>query len=132
MAPQWGTAKAYWREPTQANRERLPDWLNAQGTREQYAAGVPAERILLLAPDTWPLDWALMSRPGNVEVQFDRFTDYRTNVELCPSFQEFFRTRRPPALVVWGKHDACFDVGEAECYNRDLPEVEVHVARRRA
>jgi len=31
--------------PTPANRERLPAWLNAEGTREQYRAGVPAEQI---------------------------------------------------------------------------------------
>ena len=127
LGSQWDTAKAYWREPTQANRERMPDWLNARGTREQYTAGAPAEQIPLFAPDTWTLDWALMSRPGNVEAQFDLFTDYRTNVELYPRFQEFFRTRRPPALVVWGRHDAYFDVAEAECYKRDLPEAEVHV-----
>lgn len=127
LGPQWDTAKAYWREPTPENRQRLPEWLNAEGTREQYTAGVPAEQIRLFAPDTWTLDWALMSRPGNVDVQFDLFTDYRTNVQLYPRFQEFFRTYRPPALVIWGRHDAYFDVAEAGCYRRDLPEAEVHV-----
>jgi pimeloyl-ACP methyl ester carboxylesterase len=127
LGPQWHTARAYWREPTPENRERLPEWLNAEGTREQYTAGVPAEQIPLYAPDTWTLDWALLSRPGNVEVQFGLFTDYRTNVQLYPRFQEFFREYCPPVLVIWGKHDAYFDVAEAECYRRDLPEAEVHV-----
>ena len=127
LGPQWDTAKAYWHEPTPANRARLPDWLNAEGTRDQYTAGVPAEQIRLYAPDTWTLDWALMSRPGNVEVQFALFTDYRTNVKLYSTFQEFFRNYCPPALVVWGRHDVYFDFAEAECYRRDLPEAEVHV-----
>jgi pimeloyl-ACP methyl ester carboxylesterase len=127
LGPAWDTAKAYWRDPTPENRQRLPEWLNAEGTREQYTAGLPAELIPLCAPDTWTLDWALMSRPGNVEVQFDLFTDYRTNVPLYPRFQEFFRTHRPPALVIWGKHDVYFDVAEAECYRRDLPDAELHV-----
>jgi pimeloyl-ACP methyl ester carboxylesterase len=127
LGSQWDTAKAYWSDPTPENRERLPEWLNAEGTREQYTAGVPAEQIRLYAPDTWTLDWALMSRPGNVEVQFNLFTDYRTNVQLYPRFQEFFRKYGPPALVIWGKYDAYFDVAEAECYRRDLPEAEVHV-----
>lgn len=127
LGPPWDTTKAYWRAPTQENRERLPGWLNAQGTREQYTAGVPAEQVQLFAPDTWTLDWMLMSRPGNVEVQFQLFTDYRSNVQLYPSFQEFFREYRPPALVIWGKHDAYFDVAEAQCYRRDLPEAKVHV-----
>jgi hypothetical protein len=47
-----------------------------------------------------------MSRPGNVEVQFNLFTDYRTNVQLYPRFQQFFRKYGPPALVIWGKYDA--------------------------
>jgi pimeloyl-ACP methyl ester carboxylesterase len=127
LGPSWDTAKAYWREPTPENRKRLPEWLNAEGTREQYTAGIPDELIPLCAPDTWTLDWMLMSRPGNVEVQFELFTDYQTNVQLYPRFQEFFRNYRPPALVIWGKHDVYFDVAEAECYKRDLPEAEIHV-----
>ena len=127
LGPPWDATKAYWREPTPENRKRLPEWLNAKGTREQYTAGVPDEQIELFAPDTWTLDWMLMSRPGNVEVQFELFTDYRSNVQLYPSFQEFFRKYRPPALVIWGKHDAYFDVAEAACYRRDLPEAEIHV-----
>jgi pimeloyl-ACP methyl ester carboxylesterase len=127
LGPPWDTAKAYWRDPTLENRKRLPEWLNAEGTREQYTAGIPAELIRLCAPDTWTLDWALMSRPGNVDVQFALFTDYRTNVEMYPKFQEFFRKHSPPALVIWGKYDAYFDVAEAECYRRDLPDAEVHI-----
>lgn len=127
LGPSWDTARAWWRDPTPENRARLPEWLDAEGTREQYTAGIPAKQIPLFAPDTWTLDWALMSRPGNVEVQFKLFTDYRTNVALFPRFQEFFRRYRPPALVIWGRHDAYFDVAEAECYRRDLPEMELHV-----
>jgi pimeloyl-ACP methyl ester carboxylesterase len=127
LGPQWDTAKAYWREPTPENRRRLPEWLTAQGTQEQYTAGIPPEQIPLCAPDTWTLDWMLMSRPGNVEMQFALFTDYRTNVAMYPRFQEFFRKHRPPALIIWGRHDVYFDVAEADCYRRDLPEAEVHV-----
>lgn len=127
LGPPWDTAKAYWREPTPENRKRLPEWLNAEGTRAQYTAGVPDELIRLYTPDTWTLDWVLMSRPGNVEMQFELWTDYRNNVQLYPSFQEFFRKYRPPALVIWGKHDAYFDVAEADCYRRDLPDAEIYV-----
>jgi pimeloyl-ACP methyl ester carboxylesterase len=127
LGPPWDTAKAYWRDPTPENRARLPEWLNAEGTREQYTAGLPAEQLELLAPDTWTLDWMLMSRPGNVEMQFALFRDYQTNVDLYPEFQEFFRKHQPPALVIWGKHDAYFDVAEADCYRRDLPDAELHV-----
>lgn len=127
LGKEWDDAKAYWQEPTEENRRRIPEWLDAEGTRRQYTAGVPEEQLPLYSPDTWTLDWERMRRPGNVEVQFALFADYRTNVEMYPRFQEFFRTRRPPTLVIWGRHDAYFTVAEAECYRRDLPDAEVHV-----
>jgi pimeloyl-ACP methyl ester carboxylesterase len=46
---------------------------------------------------------------------------------MFPAFQEYFRKHRPPALVIWGKYDAFFDVAEAGCYKRDLPKAEVHI-----
>lgn len=30
-------------------------------------------------------------------------------------------------LVVWGKHDLSFDLGEQERYRKDVPKAEVHV-----
>ena len=47
-------------------------------------------------------DAALLARPGNAEIQLDLFLDYRTNFDLYPQFQEYFRARRPPLLAVWG------------------------------
>jgi pimeloyl-ACP methyl ester carboxylesterase len=126
LSEEWGPLRAYWREPTPANRDRLRAWLNAEGIRLQYVAGVPEAQVPLFSPDTWTLDWALLSRPGNIDAQLDLFYDYRTNVALYPKFHEFFRTHRPPTLVVWGRHDPFFTVAGAEAYRRDLPDVELH------
>ena len=52
---------------------------------------------------------ALLARAGNDEIQLDLFLDYASNVALYPKFQEYFRTRRPPLLAVWGKNDPFFD-----------------------
>jgi pimeloyl-ACP methyl ester carboxylesterase len=30
-------------------------------------------------------------------------------------------------LVLWGKHDLSFDLGEPERYQKDVPNAEVHV-----
>ena len=30
-------------------------------------------------------------------------------------------------LVIWGKHDLSFDLGEPERYRKDVPSAEVHV-----
>jgi pimeloyl-ACP methyl ester carboxylesterase len=127
LSGEWEPLKAYWRDPTPTNREMLRDWLNPEGIRLQYAAGLPPELIERLSPDTWTLDWMLMSRPGNIDVQLDLFGDYRTNVELYPRFHEFFRRFRPPTLILWGCHDPFFAVAGAEAYCRDLPDAELHL-----
>jgi pimeloyl-ACP methyl ester carboxylesterase len=33
----------------------------------------------------------------------------------------------PKLLVLWGKHDLSFDLGEPEGYRKDVPNAEVHV-----
>jgi pimeloyl-ACP methyl ester carboxylesterase len=57
----------------------------------------------------------------------DLLYDYRTNVQLYPLFQEFFREYRPPTLIVWGKNDAMFPPAGAVAYRRDLPDAEMHL-----
>ncbi len=69
----------------------------------------------------------MLARPGNDEIQLDLFLDYASNVALYPKFQEYFRTRRPPLLAVWGKHDPFFLPAGAEAYQRDIPGAEVHL-----
>lgn len=68
-----------------------------------------------------------MDRPGNREVQLQLFHDYRLNLDGYPVFQEYFRTRRPPMLLVWGKHDEIFGPAGAEAFKKDLPDAELHL-----
>jgi pimeloyl-ACP methyl ester carboxylesterase len=123
----WDPLKAYWRDPSGSNREKLRGWLNADGVRLQYVAGVPKELLPRFSPDTWTLDWSLLARPGNIDVQLDLFGDYRTNVELYPQFQAMLRERRPPTLVVWGEYDPFFTPAGARAFKRDVPDAEVHL-----
>jgi len=51
-------------------------------------------------------------------VQLDLFGDYKSNVALYPSFQEYFRTYKPPFLAVWGKYDPFFVPPGAEAVVR--------------
>ncbi len=69
----------------------------------------------------------LMQRPGNLEMQYVLNCDYMRNLEMQPAFQAYFREYQPRALVIWGRNDPYFNVEEAECYKRDLPDVEVHI-----
>jgi pimeloyl-ACP methyl ester carboxylesterase len=123
----WDPLKAYWRDPSRKNREQLRGWLTAEGMRQQYVAGMPESELSRFAPDTWTLDWARLSRPGNIDMQIGLFGDYRRNVELYPSFQRYFREHRPPMLIVWGLHDPFFTQAGARAYLRDLPDAELHL-----
>ena len=123
----WDSLKAYWREPTQRHRDALRGWLTEDGIRLQYLAGVPKELVERFSPDPWARDWSRLSRPGNIEMQLDLFADYRTNVALYPEFQNFFRTKRPPTLIAWGKHDPFFTLAGAHAFRRDLPDAEIEL-----
>ena len=43
--------------------------------------------------------------PATMKIQLDLFLDYASNVALYPKFHEYFATKRPPFLAVWGKND---------------------------
>lgn len=125
LSRDWDPLRAYWREPSSENRERLRGWLTADGIRLQYAAGLPQHLVERLSPDTWTLDWALLSRPGNIDLQLDLFGDYQSNVALYPEFQRYFREYKPPTLIVWGRHDPFFTEDGAKAYLRDIPDAKL-------
>jgi pimeloyl-ACP methyl ester carboxylesterase len=121
----WKPIKAYWAGGTQAQRDALRAGLTLAATKSQYVDGVrDPSRV---DPDSWVIDQALLDRPGVDEIMLDLFKDYGTNVALYPKFQAFFRARRPPTLIVWGKNDVIFPAEGARPYLRDLPDAEMHL-----
>lgn len=121
----WDPIKAYWASGSREHREALRPATTAQTTRWQYTDGV--KDVTRIDPSAWVVDQAGLDRPGNAEIQLDLFYDYRTNVELYPRFHQFFRERRPPTLIVWGKNDRIFPAPGARAYLRDLPDAELHL-----
>jgi pimeloyl-ACP methyl ester carboxylesterase len=119
----WNPIQRYWREPTAENRAALRNFLTLETTRFQYVHGVPDE--MLVAPESYTLDAALLARPGIDEIQLDLFLDYASNVALYPKFQQYFRRQRPPLLAVWGRNDPFFLPPGAEAFKRDIPEAEI-------
>jgi pimeloyl-ACP methyl ester carboxylesterase len=115
----WNPIRAYWQEPSQANRDALRTFLTPETTRWQYTHGVADETTV--APDGLSLDNFYLARPGADEVQLDLFGDYKSNVALYPTFQKYFRTHKPPLLAVWGKNDPFFLPPGAEAFKRDIP-----------
>ena len=120
----WNPIQKYWKEPTPANRDALRDFLTPESTRSQYVYGVQDEKQI--APEAYTLDSALLARPGNDEIQLDLFLDYASNVALYPKFQDYFRTKKPSLLAVWGKNDPFFLPPGAEAFKRDNPNADVH------
>jgi pimeloyl-ACP methyl ester carboxylesterase len=113
----WNPIRAYWQDPSQENRNALRVFLMPETTRWQYTHGVPDQTMV--SPDGQNLDNFYLARPGADEVQLDLFGDYKSNVALYPSFQEYFRTHKPPLLAVWGKNDPFFLPPGAEAFKRD-------------
>jgi pimeloyl-ACP methyl ester carboxylesterase len=115
----WNPIRAYWQEPSLPNREALRSFLAPETTRWQYTHGVPD--VTAISPDGYSLDNFYLARPGADEIQLDLFGDYKSNVALYPTFQDYFRTHKPRFLAVWGKNDPFFLPGGAEAFKRDIP-----------
>ena len=127
IGPQWDETIDYWKNPTALKKVKVSQFLTEEGIRMQYTAGLPDELLCRVSPELWMLDWQLMQRQGNIDMQFELNCDYKSNIEMFPLFQNYFRKHQPAALIIWGKYDAFFDVKEASCYKRDLPKAQVHI-----
>jgi pimeloyl-ACP methyl ester carboxylesterase len=119
----WTPIRAYWEDASQANRKALRAFLTPETTRWQYTHGVPDPTTV--SPDGQNLDNYYLARPGVDEIQLDLFGDYKSNVALYPTFQQYFRTHKPPLLAVWGKNDPFFLPPGAEAFRRDIPHAQV-------
>jgi len=119
----WNPIRAYWQDPSQANRDALRAFLAPEATRWQYSHGVPDET--LVSPDGRSLDDFYLARLGADEIQLNLFGDYKSNIALYPAFQAYFRTHKPPFLAVWGKNDPFFLPPGAEAFKRDIPDAVI-------
>ena len=119
----WNPIQAYWKNPSQENREALRAFLSPESIAWQYTHGVAD--LSLVSPDGYSLDSFYMTRPGAHEIQLDLFGDYKSNVALYPAFQTYFRAHRPPFLAIWGKNDPFFLPPGAEAFKRDIPDATV-------
>jgi pimeloyl-ACP methyl ester carboxylesterase len=115
--------QAYWKEPTQANRDALRVFLAPQTTLFQYTHGVADPS--LVSPDGRNLDDFYLARPGNDEIQLDLLLDYQSNVALYDTIQAYLRQHQPPVLAVWGRNDPFFIPPGAEAFKRHVPSADI-------
>jgi pimeloyl-ACP methyl ester carboxylesterase len=124
LSTAWNPIRQYWAAPTKENREAVRNaLLTFDGTKWQYTQGVPHPEMV--PPESYTLDYALLERPGNKDIQLDLFLDYGSNVKMYPDFQNYFRQSKPPLLAIWGKNDPFFLPAGAEAFKKDIPTAKV-------
>ncbi|MEO7715326.1 MAG: alpha/beta hydrolase [Capsulimonas sp.] len=125
LGANWAARRAFWADRSvheEALRENL---LSLQTTKTRHLGDDP--QIDLYDPDLWTDEYAFLCAPGQAQIQSDLFYDYRTNVEAYPKWQAWLQKTQPKLLVLWGKHDLSFDLGEPERYRKDVPNAKVAV-----
>jgi pimeloyl-ACP methyl ester carboxylesterase len=121
----WQTVWNYQREQTPETDAALREFLSFDATKFQYTAGVPDESVV--SPDTWNHDFALLSRPGNQEIQLKLFLDYASNPKIYPALHEYLRASGVPVLAVWGDKDPFFGPDGARAFAEDAVDAEIHL-----
>jgi pimeloyl-ACP methyl ester carboxylesterase len=124
LGRKWTDIARYW-EDREAHPEVFDQFVSLASTRDRHLAGSPnPERY---DPHVWLDEYALLSRPGQQQIQADLLYDYRTNVALYPQWQAWLKAHQPPTLVIWGRYDPSFIVPGALAYRQDLPDAEIHI-----
>ena len=119
----WNPIRAYWEDPSSANRAALRSMLTPETTYWQYTHGVPDPTAV--SPDGYTLDIHYLARAGTADIQLDLFGDYKSNVALYPQFQAYLREAQPRLLAIWGRNDPFFLPAGAEAYRRDIESADV-------
>ncbi len=121
----WKIVTAYQTEQTAETEGAVRQFLTLDATRWQYVTGLQDET--LVNPESWYHDYALISRPGNDEVQLKLLRDYASNSPLYPRVQDYFRASKVPLLAAWGRGDEIFGPAGAQAFAEDLPDAEIHL-----
>jgi pimeloyl-ACP methyl ester carboxylesterase len=123
LGPFWAPLQSWWKSGSDEEREGVrAGFLMFDATKWQYTVGTE----VTVAPEAYHLDFTLLERPGNQDVQLSLFYDYQNNVKLYPQFHEYFKKSQVPILAAWGKNDPIFIPEGAEAFKRDT-EAEVHL-----
>jgi pimeloyl-ACP methyl ester carboxylesterase len=125
LGANWATRRAFWADRPAHEEALRKNLLSLATTKTRHIGDDP--NVELYDPDLWTDEYAFLNAPGQAQIQSDLFYDYRTNVDAYPKWQTWMRQKQPRLLVIWGKHDLSFDLGEPERYRKDVPNAEVHV-----
>jgi pimeloyl-ACP methyl ester carboxylesterase len=127
FGPQWAATQAYWSQPNPENEAAATAHLTLEGTRDQYISGVPPDVAARTPAESWEEDWRVMSLPGRMETQRALIADYAHYVERFDAIAGYLTRWQPPSLMLWGRHDAFFDLAEIQSWMQALPRMEAHI-----
>ncbi len=127
QGPNWAETQAFWRAPSPENEAAATAHLTFAGTRDQYIAGVPEDVAARIPAERWEEDWAIMQLPGRMETQRALIADYGKYVSRFPAIAAYLSQYQPEALMIWGRHDAFFDLAETLSWMEALPRMEAHI-----
>ena len=125
LGANWATRRAFWADRPAYEEALRKNLLSLATTKTRHIGDDP--NVELYDPDLWTDEYAFLNAPGQAQIQSDLFFDYRTNVEAYTTWQAWMRRTQPRLLVIWGKHDLSFDLGEPERYRADVPNAKVVV-----
>ena len=125
LGANWATRRAFWADRPAYEDALRKNLLSLATTKVRHIGDDP--KVELYDPDLWTDEYAFLNAPGQAQIQTDLFYDYRTNVAAYLKWQAWLQKTQPKLLVLWGKHDLSFDLGEPERYRKDVPTAEVYV-----
>jgi pimeloyl-ACP methyl ester carboxylesterase len=125
LGANWATRRAFWADRPAHEEALRTNLLSLATTKTRHIGDDP--NLDRYDPDLWTDEYAFLNAPGQAQIQSDLFYDYRTNVAAYPHWQAWLQKTQPKLLVLWGKHDLSFDLGEPERYRKNVPNAEVHV-----
>jgi pimeloyl-ACP methyl ester carboxylesterase len=127
FGPQYADTLAFWTSPDPRNEAAATAHLTLEGTRDQYVAGVPDDVAARIDPANWIEDWRVMSLPGRLETQRALIADYGRYAARFDEIAAWLAKHQPPALLLWGRHDAFFAPAEILSWLEALPRMEAHI-----
>jgi len=125
LGANWKTRRAFWADRAANEAALRTNLLSLATTRTRHVGNDPHPEKY--DPDLWTDEFAFLNQPGEIEIQSDLFYDYRTNVDNYPKWQAWMQKTQPRLLVLWGKYDLSFDLGEPDRYKKDVPSAETHI-----
>ncbi|MGC1781456.1 MAG: alpha/beta hydrolase [Acidobacteriaceae bacterium] len=117
--------KPFWANRNAETEKPVRELLKKETTVFQYTHGV--KDVSRISPDSYTVDQFFLDRPGNDAIQLNLLHNYQANLAHYDGWHQFFRSKQPKTLIVWGKNDPFFTVEGAQAYLRDIPKAELHL-----